>query len=146
MLAKRFALIVLAALALAAPSFGRTGSDRVVACTVRVDYRVDGALRYPYRKDFVVAPGGSFEDDFSGFVRQRYLTAAAHDEDGRVVVEAGYSNDVGVFEYVEAGIRVRVPEDGSPGTATGKDSYFTNLGTAGEHTTEYSLTCRRADD
>lgn len=145
----RFRLALLAAMAfapVAVPSFTHAGPARPVSCTVQIDYKVNGALRYPYAKDFVVAPGVPFEHDFSSFTRERYLTATARDAgEGRIAVDLGYYNDVGVFEYVDLGASVTVLNDHDE-TVTGSNSSFTSLGAAGEHTTDYTLTCRRLED
>lgn len=146
----RFRTLLLASLAItavAAPSFVRADNVKQIACSVKIDYLVNGALRFPYQKDFVVAPGAPFEHDFSTFVRSRFFTATARDiENGRSVIEIGYYNDVGVFEYAELGTSVTVRNDRADETTTGSSSYFTSLGTAGEHTTDYTLTCHRLKD
>lgn len=145
----KISTILLATLAMtvaSGPSFAHAASAKPVTCSVKIDYKVNGALRYVYSKDFVVSPNAPFEDDFSTFTRERFFSATAREvSDGRTTVDVGYYNDVGVFEYVDLGTNVTVRNEREE-TTTGSSSYFTSLGTAGEHTTDYTLTCRETKD
>lgn len=145
----RIRTVLLATLAMAAasaPAFVHADSVKPVSCSVKIDYKVNGALRYPYAQDFVVTPGTPFEHDFSTFTRERFFTATAREgADGRTTVDIGYYNDVGVFEYVDLGTSVTVRNEREE-TTTGTSSYYTSLGTAGEHTSEYTLACHVLKD
>ena len=60
---------------------------------------------------------------------------------GISTVMINYYNDVGVFTFVELGTTVAVRNNNDSFTSEGKSTFFTSLGTAGEHTTDYALSC-----
>ncbi|HEX4942940.1 MAG TPA: hypothetical protein VFV55_01230 [Usitatibacteraceae bacterium] len=135
-------LLVSFTVASAAATVNADASEiRSVACTVTVDYLLNGVLRAPYRKDFVVNPGEFFQDDFSTFTRFRAFEASTRLETGNTVVAIDYFNDVGVFESVDLSTTLTLRDNDE--TISGSHSYFTSLGIAGEHTTNYTLACRR---
>ena len=135
-------LIAILGLALLAASAGYADAPQVLSCSVRIDYRVNGQPRAPYRKDFTVTPGDPWEDDFSTFTRERFFRATARIEQGRTVVDVAYDNDLANFEYASLEASLKLGENEPVGTVRGTDTAFTSLGTAGERTTEYTLTCR----
>lgn len=140
----RGTLFAVAAVALLAAPAGYADAPRVVACSVHIDYRVNGQPRVPYRKDFVVTPGDSWEDDFSTFTRERFFRATARIEDGLTVVDVAYDNDLAPFEYASVETTVKLADDEPTRTVRGSQTAFTSLGAVGERTTAYTLTCRHA--
>lgn len=117
---------------------------RSVSCSVSVDYLLNGVVRAPYQKEFVVNPGVVYEDDFSTFTRFRFFTASTRlDEAGKTVVEMSYYNDVGVFDAVDFSTELTIHDENNGETTSGSHTYWSSLGIAGNHTTEYSLTCKR---
>jgi len=140
----RGTLLAVAAVALLAAPAGYAEAPRLVSCSVRIDYLVNGQPRVPYRKDFVVSPGDSWEDDFSTFTRERFFRATARSEQGRTVVDVAYDNDLAPFEYASVETSVKLAEDEPARTVRGSQTAFTSLGTAGERTTAYTLTCRQS--
>jgi len=120
------------------------GEPRGVTCTVTLTYMLNGTVRAPYANVFTVLDGATFEDDFSTATRFRFFTATARPEaDKSVTVMISYYNDVGVFEAVDFTTQVRVADDRAPVTNSGSHTYWSSLGVAGDHTTDYSFTCQR---
>lgn len=137
-------LLAILGVALLTVPAGYADSPRLVSCSVRIDYRVNGEARAPYHKDFVVTPGDAWEDDFSTFTRERFFRATARQEQGRTVVDVAYDNDLAAFEYASIEATVKLADDEPARTVRGTQTAFTSLGTVGERTTEYTLTCRQA--
>lgn len=145
----RASLVAGALVALAlAPAPARAGEPRSATCSVNVTYLVNNTVRSTYLKDFSVAPGAPFSDDFSTATRFRYFDSSAQlDADGRALtVTMSYYNDVGVFEFVDLRSEVKVRDDRQAQTATGTSTYWSSLGIAGEHTTRWTLTCQVPKD
>jgi hypothetical protein len=140
----RGTLLAVVAVALLAAPAGYADAPRLVSCSVRIDYLVNGQLRAPYREDFVVTPGDPWEDDFSTFTRERFFRATARSEQGRTVVDVAYDSDLAPFEYASVEATVKLADDEPTRTVRGSQTAFTSLGTVGERTTEYTLTCRHA--
>ena len=139
--ATKILLASLAIAGLAAPLAGHAESIRTVACSVSIDYLANDVLRAPYQKDFVVTPGVTFQHDFSTFTRFRFFEASTKLEGNRTVVSISYYNDVGVFEYVD--MRTSLPMREDVESTSGSHTYWTELGIAGTHTTNWTLTCQR---
>jgi hypothetical protein len=136
-------LVSVTAAVIAAPIAVNASELRTVACSVTINYLVNDVVRAPYQKDFVLTPDAAFTDDFSTVTRFRFFDAATHLDDGDTVVTISYFNDVGVFEFVDFRTQLKIRDDGKVETNSGAHTYFTSLGAAGEHTTEYMLACAR---
>jgi hypothetical protein len=136
-------MLSITAAGIAAPIAVNASELRSVSCSVTINYLVNDVLRAPYQKDFILTPGAVFTDDFSTVTRFRFFDAATHLDDGDTVVTISYFNDVGVFEFVDFRTRLKIRDDGKVETNSGTHTYFTSLGTAGEHTTDYTLACAR---
>lgn len=149
-MSKTTRLFLAAALAasITAPLTASAAELRNVSCSVSVNYLLNNVVRSAYQKDFVIAPGVAFQDDFSTFTRFRFLDASSRLEaDGKTTsVSLSYYNDVGVFEAVDFRTELKIHDDKTPETASGTHSYWSSLGVAGDHTTSYSLTCRVLKD
>lgn len=139
-------LAALAAVGLAAPIVANAAEARPVSCAVTVDYLLNNVVRAHYQKDFVVMPGVPYEDDFSTFTRFRFFDASTRLENDKTVVYIGYYNDVGVFEAVDLRTKLVIHDDKPDDVTSGRHMYFTELGVAGDHTTDYTLACHRLKD
>ena len=126
----------------AAPIEVKASELRSVSCSVAVDFLFNGAVRAkPYRKDFVVHPGGFFSDDFSTFFRWGFFDASTHLELGNTVVAISYYNDVGVFDAIDFRTQLTLHDDKNAETISASHTYFTEQGVIGDRTTNYTLTC-----
>ena len=131
-----------AALALATPNAANAAERIRLGCNVAVTYAFNGTVQETYAKDFVVEGGVAFSDDFSTSLRQKSFTANAVREASSVVVTIDYFNDVGVFHSV--GLTGRLAMNGQNQASTSGTNFFsTSLGVAGNHSTDYTLVCRR---
>lgn len=140
---RKLAALTIAAAGIVVPLHANAKTPDTIACNVVIDYSINRVLRVPFSQSFTVAPGADFDYDFSSATRFRYFQARA-DVDattGDTSVMINYYNDVGVFTFVEAGTVVRVRNNNDVFTSAGKSTFFTSQGTAGEHTTEYELSC-----
>ena len=128
---------------LLAPINAQAAEPRNVACSVTVDYLLNDVVRAPYQRDFVIAPGVGFQDDFSTATRFRYLDASTRLEaDGKTTtISFSYYNDVGVFEAIDFRTELKVRDDRVPQTTSGSHTYWSSLGEADNHTTDYTITC-----
>jgi hypothetical protein len=131
-----------------APIHANAAELRSVVCSVSVNYLLNGVVRAPYQKDFVIAPGVVFEDDFSTFTRFRIFDASSRLEADTksTTVSISYYNDVGVFEAIDFNTELQLRDDRTPETTSGTHTYWSSLGVAGSHTTSYALTCRVLKD
>lgn len=131
-----------------APINASAAGLRSVACSVDVNYLLNDVVRAPYHKEFVVAPGVIFEDDFSTFTRFRIFDASTRLEadNKTTVVSISYYNDVGVFEAVDLSTELKLRDDKAPESTSGRSIYWSSLGVAGSHTTSYTLTCQIVKD
>ena len=52
-----------------------------------------------------------------------------------------YYNDVGVFDAIDFRTQLTLHDDKAAETLSASHTYFTSQGTAGDRTTNYTLTC-----
>jgi hypothetical protein len=135
--------LALAFAALAAPLAANAAAPITVACSVAVDYTLNGVVQEPYRKAFNLQPGVGFSDDFSTPIRSKTFTATVAREAGNLVVAIDYFNDVGVFHAIGFNTRLTLHDGKGIETTAGSHTFSTSLGVTGNHTTNYTLTCRR---
>ena len=116
---------------------------RNVSCSVTLDYLLNDVVRASYQRDFIITPGVVFQDDFSTATRFRYLDASTRLEPDNktTTVSFSYYNDVGVFEAVDFTTDLKVRDDRVPQTTSGTHTYWSSVGVAGSHTTDYNFTC-----
>jgi len=139
----------LTAAALAASSGAGAAENTAVACSVAVDYLHDGSPVEQYRKDFVVLQGAPFVDDFSTTLRSKEFTATVVKEAGNLVVSIDHFSDVGVFVAIGFNTSLTLRGGGGLESTSGSHSTYVSSGVSpmivgGNHTTNYSLNCRRA--
>ncbi len=136
------ALSAVAALVAAGEAVAAKTPDPV-ACTLRADYSINRVLRVPFTHAFTFVPGTIYDFDFSNAIRFRYLQAKAEVDavTGQTIVMVNYYNDVSPFTFVELGTTVRIRNNNEAFDSEGKSTFFTEFGTAGEHTTDYALSC-----
>lgn len=144
------ALLIVSAVAasLAATLEARAQQQASASCSVAVDYVYNGVVTEQYRRDFVVAPGVPFVDDFSTATRIKTFTATAAREAGDLVVSMDYFNDVGTFHAIGFASRLSIRERGKLESTSGSNGFFASSGVtptsvSGNHETNYLLTCRR---
>lgn len=131
----------------AGPMTVNAAEPRSMSCAVSIDYLLNGVVRAPYHKEFVVNPGEVFEDDFSTVTRFRLFTASTRlDDAGKTVVDVSYFNDVGVLEAVDFSTELTIHNENNGETDSWSHTYWSSTGIAGNHTTAYSITCKRFKD
>jgi hypothetical protein len=113
-----------------------------VSCSVSVDYVPNGVLREHYQKDFVVDTATPFSDDFSTVTRFKFFDATTQKVSGVSTANIAYFNDVGVFNSIDFRAKLNLRDDRGE-TTDGSYTFFTLLPASAEHTTNYSLTCKR---
>ncbi len=135
---------VLALATALSPRAAHAAEPKSATCSVQVDYLVNGVNRSTYTNQFTVAPGVNFSDDFSSVTRFRFFGASATLSGDRksLSIVLSYYNDVGVFETVDFSTTLVVRDDRLPQTAATTHTYFSSLGAAGNHTTQYAFTCQ----
>jgi hypothetical protein len=145
MLSNKTLAALTAAAALALPSLAQAaqGNTFSLNCSVAIDY-VNGTVSEPYRKDFVVGSGVAFADDFSTPIRQKRFVASAARQAGNLVVAIDYFNDVGVFHSVAFSTQLALREGRNIDSTSGSHVFSTSIGVPGNHTTNYTLSCKRA--
>ena len=130
-----------------APMTVNAAEPHSMSCVVSIDYLLNGVVRAPYHKEFVVNPGEVFEDDFSTVTRFRFFTASTRlDDAGKTIVNVSYYNDVGVLEAVDFSTELTIHNENNGETDSWSHTYWSSTGIAGNHTTEYSITCKRFKD
>ncbi len=129
---KQFILASILAAGLFAPLNANAAELRSVACSVSVNYLLNGVVRAPYQKDFVITPGTTFEDDFSTITRFRIFDASTRLEadNKTTTVSFSYYNDVGVFEAIDFRTELKLRNDRTPETTSGTHTYWSSLGVA----------------
>lgn len=131
---------------LAVPTAAQAGNVSV-ACSVAVDYLRNGNLGEQYRKDFIVEEGVQYVDDFSTPARFKRFTANVARTSGETTVSVDYFSDVGVFHAVGFATQLTI-RGGNVEVAIGRQDFSASNSTVpgsvgGNHTTNYSLSCRR---
>lgn len=140
-------LSLAAAVGMAWPMVAR--ADNVaVTCSVAVDYLRNGNLQEQYRKGFVVEQGVQFVDDFSTPARFKRFTANVARSSGDTTVTIDYFSDVGVFHAVGVTTQLSIRGGGGVDAASGSQNFSASNNVVpgsvgGNHTTNYTLTCRR---
>jgi hypothetical protein len=142
---------LLALTGLAVPVCSKAAQGVAVFCSAEVVYTHRdnaGTLlgQETYQKDFLVVEGVAFVDDFSTATRLKTFTAGVVKEGGTAVVSIDYFNDVGVFHSV--GFNTTMTMNTKLESTSGGNAFYTsNLvqpgAVAGNHKTNYTLTCRR---
>lgn len=138
-----------AATGLALPIPALAAENTAAACSVSVDYVVNGTLADQYQKDFLVEQGTTFVDDQSTRLRAKTFTATVAKDAGKVVVSVDYFNDVGVFLAIGFNTRLTIRGGGGFETTSGSHGTYISTGVTpqvvgGNHETHYTLMCRRA--
>ena len=140
-------LMTTAALAaMLAGSPALAGGVRPVACSVSIDYYLNGVLRAPYQKDFVVRPGVAFEDDFSTATRFNFFEATTRQEGNDTVVSISLFRDVGVFDGIDLRTEVVLRNGNDRAEARGNNALITSRPTNLDHQTFYTVSCERLKD
>lgn len=139
--------LALAAAALALPLSAAAG-ETSVACSVAVDYVLNGNPVQLYRKDFVVTESAAFFDDFSTPARFRTFSASVTRQNGDAVVAIDYFNDVGVFVSIGFDTALTLRGGGNLGSTSGSHATYVSTGVSpgavgGSHVTNHLLSCRR---
>lgn len=115
-----------------------------VSCSVAVDYLVNNVLSESYRRDFVVQPGVGFTDDFSTNLRQKVFNASTAREAGNIAVAIDYFSDVSTFDSVSFNTRLTIHRGRAIETTSGSNTFSSSQAAQpGNHTTNYTLTCRQ---
>jgi NAD(P)-dependent dehydrogenase (short-subunit alcohol dehydrogenase family) len=115
-----------------------------VSCSVSVDYQVNNAPVEAYTKDFIVQPGAAFEDDFSTNLRAKFFNASVAKEGGNIVVSIDYFSDVSVFDSISFNTRLTMHGGRGIETTSGGNTFSSSQAAQpGNHTTNYTLTCKR---
>jgi hypothetical protein len=113
-----------------------------VSCNVAINYDLNGTVLAPYSKSFVVNNTAAFVDDFSTNIRTKTFTATTQkDVKNNTVISINYFNDVGTFDNID--LRTDLILQDGKGTTSGSHTFSTSVGSSGNHTTTYSLTCKR---
>lgn len=112
------------------------------ACSVNVDYLLNGTLVEAYARDFTVEEGTPFQDDFSTPTREKGFSATVGKSAGKPTVVVNYFNDVGVFTSIMLDTSVVITRPAAT-ASTGRHTFTTSQGVAGNHLTTYTLSCQR---
>ncbi len=137
--------VMVAAVVALTPQPVLAAPNDAMACSVSVEYSLNGVVRSTYTKDFQVSAAAPFFDDFSDLLRFRFFTATVATVGGVPVVSIVYDADVDPFHTVDFGANLKVRDQSNGETTSGDNTFFTS-GAAGNsaHRTTYSLTCSRA--
>ena len=138
-------VVALAAAIFVAPIKANAAELRSVACSVHVDFLFNDLLRSTYQRDFVVSPGVDYFEDISTALRFGFFQASTTLEaDRSYVVKITFDDDVGVFDYVHFSTQLTLRQDRVSETNQGSHLYsIVSLQTAGDRTTNWTLTCTR---
>lgn len=136
-------MLSLAVAGLTAPIAAEASRAENVSCSVSVTYLLNGVVRENYQQSFVAEPTAPFSDDFSTFTRQKFFDASTYLDGRASVVQLSYFSDVGAFDYVDFLTTLTLRDDRDAETVSGSHTYYSSVGVAGTHTTNYSFTCQR---
>jgi len=131
--------LVAAAFGLAAPAHAAVMS---ASCSVSINYSLNGSLVEAYSRDFTVAEGATYNDDFSTPTRMKTFSATLQRDGARSVLSIDYFNDVGTFNAISVDTLVKMLRPGAIESTSGRQGYYASSGVVGTHITDYSLSCR----
>jgi hypothetical protein len=131
--------LAVAALALAAPGHAAVMS---ATCSVNINYSLNGTLVEAYTRQFTVAEGATYNDDFSTPTRMKTFSATLQRDGARSVLSIDYFNDVGTFNAISVDTLVKMLRPGTIESTSGRQGYYASSGVVGTHITDYSLSCR----
>jgi hypothetical protein len=115
------------------------------ACSVTVDYVPNGTVAETYSKDFVVEQGTPFVDDFSTPTRLKTFTATVAREGTGLLIAIDYFNDADVFVAIGFDTKMLMRGGGALESTSGSQTFSSSQAVPpGNHTTRYTLACRRA--
>lgn len=138
----KFLAVVITSASFAAP-INANAALGSVSCSVAIDYSLNNVLIEPYQSDFVAELGVEFLDDFSTVTRFKEFSALTAREGNNIVVSIYYFNDIGVFDALDLSTKLTLHKKGVPESTSGSNTFSTSQGTAGNHKTNYTLTCTR---
>jgi hypothetical protein len=131
--------LAVAALALAAPGHAAVMS---ATCSVNINYSLNGTLVEAYTRQFTVAEGATYNDDFSTPTRMKTFSATLQRDGARSVLSIDYFNDVGTFNAISVDTLVKMLRPGAIESTSGRQGYYASSGVVGTHITDHSLSCR----
>lgn len=142
---RKFVLVVMAALAIGAPSVARAASSNdPQLCTINVEYAQGNVVRLMYQKQFTVSVDQPFSDDFSTATRFRFFDAwATVDARGIPVVSVSWDADVNVFNAMAFQANLTVTDQSHGESTQGRAGFFGS--SVGSNTANYFLTCQKAN-
>ncbi|MCB1381020.1 MAG: hypothetical protein KDK89_22025 [Alphaproteobacteria bacterium] len=111
-----------------------------VSCAVSILYKPVGSTNQLYEKQFQVAVGQKFVDDFSTTTRQHIFTATLTEKPKSVVVDIDFFSDVSTFNFVDLATSLQIYNFDRRGRAMGSHQFGTTL-SAGSYTMSYELKC-----
>ena len=128
---------------LAAPAWA-SAAPAILACTVNIDYSVNGASQSTYAKSFEVTRFKSFTDDLSTAIREETFRASAALVDNHLVVSIDYFKDVGTFDSIALQTSLQTRGDNIVVSTGGTNTFSSSLTSPpGNHRTTHSLVCVR---
>ena len=120
----------------------RADKDAGVTCFVDVVVETRGStgtvLRETYQKEFVLAEGVPFFDDFSTRTRFKFFDASLSKENGDSTISINWYADVTVFNSVDFDTLIVLSDGQKSGRSTGRHTFYTS---GSSTTTYFTLTC-----
>ncbi len=120
----------------------RAEKDSGVTCFIDVVVETRGStgtvLRETYQKEFVLADGVPFFDDFSTRTRFKFFDASLSKENGDSTISINWYADVTVFNSVDFDTSVVLSDGQKSGRSTGRHTFYTS---GSSTTTYFTLTC-----
>lgn len=133
----------LVAAMLAVPGVALAGPPEA-ACTVQIDYTVNGTVVETYANSFTLTRNGVFLDDISTPTREKLFRATLTRAGDGLTVFIDYFSDVSVFNAVNLNASVRLRDGKGLSTDAGSHTFSSSQAVpAGNHTTSHTLVCGR---
>jgi hypothetical protein len=140
---KTAASAFLAVAILAAPAWA-SAAPAIIACTVNIDYSINGVAASTYAKSFEVSRVQSFSDDLSTPLREETFNASAALVDNHIVVSIDYFKDVSTFNAIALQTSLQTRGDSIVVSTGGSNTFSSSVASpAGNHRTTHSLVCVR---
>lgn len=139
----RFLALALATAA-AAPTVASAQAVPVTAaaCSVTIDYSLNGVVVEPHTEQFTVREGVPYENDFSTPARFKILSATLVRNGNGAAVQLSYFNDVGVFDAISLDTTLTLRRRGAVESAAARQGHDVSGAVPGSHLVNWSFSCR----
>ncbi|MCA9312200.1 MAG: hypothetical protein KDA21_13385, partial [Phycisphaerales bacterium] len=117
------------------------GGTPAYLCSAVITVEFDNGTTETYQKQFQLAAGQNFEDDFSTATRAHIFDASATAQGDTITFDFDYFSDTSALSTVDLGTSLTLRSDQKIEGTAGRHQFYHSL--SGAYTVDYTFTCTR---